>query len=210
MKKTIVCAVLVAMALGLTACYSGNSAGPKVAVNGDSITDLAGGSINNTLSPNYYVDVQGQNGFTIGQTLPELQSLLTDPQGAPNDVIVESGTNDVLQQNFLWWVELNTEVSMLAGTQCVILVNVSGHADFLVGLGGATPMVPDINAGIAQAVADHPNFHLLNWDAFMAQPGNYAAYIAGPPFGLGVHPNAAGEQVLANMEQAALKQYCTA
>jgi lysophospholipase L1-like esterase len=199
---------LVTVALSLSACYSGNSAGPKVAVNGDSITGVAVWTINDTLAPDYYVDVQGQNGFTIGQSLPELQTLLTDPQGAPNDVILETGTNDVMQQNHLWWAELDQEVSMVANTPCVVFVNVSTYADFFGDLDGLPPMVPDINAAIAQEVATHPNFHLLDWNAFINQPGNFDTYIAQGPSGLVVHPNAAGQQALANLEQQALQQDC--
>jgi hypothetical protein len=69
-------------------------------------------------------------------------------------------------------------------------------------------MVPDINAGIAQHVAENPNFHLLDWKAFIDRPGNYDAYIDNGPYGLGVHPNAWGQQELADLELAAIQQDC--
>jgi hypothetical protein len=56
-------------ALALASCYSGNSAGPKVAVNGDSITNVSVWPINDALQPDYYVNVQGQDGATIGESL---------------------------------------------------------------------------------------------------------------------------------------------
>jgi lysophospholipase L1-like esterase len=207
-KKFLVPVALAAAALGMSACYSGNPNGPKVADNGDSITNVSAGSLNGTLGANYYVDVQGQNGFTIGQSLPELQDLLNNPGGAPNDVILETGTNDVFQQNYLWWVELGNEVSMVQNVQCVIFVNVSTYADIFNELAGLPAMVPSINAAMAQEVATHPNFHLLDWNAFITQPGNYETYIDQTFLGLRVHPNPAGQQVLANMELQALQQDC--
>jgi lysophospholipase L1-like esterase len=199
---------LLAGSLALSACYSGNSVNPTVADNGDSITNVSFQPISNTLSPDYYVDILGQDGFTIAQTLPELQTLLTGPEGAPDDVILESGTNDVFRRTPTWQADLDTEASMVANTQCVIFVNVSSHADYFNIQDGLPTMVPSINAAMAEEVATHPNFHLLDWDAFIDEPGNYRAYIDHSHYGLGVHPNAAGQQVLANMELQALQQDC--
>jgi hypothetical protein len=61
---------------------------------------------------------------------------------------------------------------------------------------------------MAEEVATHPNFHLLDWVTFIDEPGNYGAYIDHSRYGLGVHPNAAGQQVLANMELQALQRDC--
>ena len=199
---------LVAASLALSACHSGNSGGPKVAVNGDSITVAAVWPINNTLAPADYVHVHAQGGLTIAQTLPELQTMLTDPEGTPNDVIVESGTNDVFQRDTTWQAALDTEVGMLASTQCVIFVNVSSYADWFGDQMGLPPLVPGVNAAIAHAVSKNPHFHLLDWDSFIKQPGNFEAYITQGPAGLAVHPNGAGRQVLANMEQQALQEDC--
>jgi hypothetical protein len=201
---------LVAPSLGLSACHSGISGGPKVAVNGDSITVSAVWPLNNTLAPAEYVHVHGQGGLTIAQTLPELQTMLTDPEGTPNDVIVESGTNDVFQRDTTWQAALDTEVGMLASTQCVIFVNVSSYADWFGDQEGLPQLVPGVNAAIAQVVSKNPHFHLLDWNAFITQPGNFEVYIMQGPAGLLVHPNAAGQQVLANMEQQALQQDCRA
>ncbi|HEY2562080.1 MAG TPA: SGNH/GDSL hydrolase family protein [Acidimicrobiales bacterium] len=199
---------LLAGSLALSACYSSNSVDPTVADNGDSITNVSFHPISNTLSPDYSVDILGQDGFTIAQTLPVLQTLLTGPEGAPDDVILESGTNDVFRRTPTWQADLDTEASMVANTQCVIFVNVSSHADYFNIQDGLPPMVPSINAAMAEEVAAHPNFHLLDWDAFIDKPGNYGAYIYHSHYGLGVHPNAAGQQVLANLELQALQQDC--
>lgn len=209
-KKALLPIALIAGALMMSACYQGNLNGPKVAVNGDSITNLSTTDIQAALAPNYAYNVLGQNGYTIADALPSLQTMLTDPEGAPQDVIVNLGTNNVLRQDTLWPWELAAEVQMLANTPCVVMVNVSTYADVFPVLSGDPPMADDINTAINQAVATHPNFHLLDWNTFVHTGNNFNLYVFQGDLGfLGlVHPNADGQAALASMYVQALQTDC--
>jgi predicted small secreted protein/lysophospholipase L1-like esterase len=211
MKKWLVPAALAVLALSLTACYQGNLAGPRVAVIGDSITDLSTADITADLQPDYALNIQSTGGQSMAQMAPTLQSVLHDPQGAPEDVIVNLGTNDVFSvgedATYDWRGPLASEVEALQSTQCVIFVTVNTTADELF---SDTGTAEAINAAIEGYVAEMPNFHLLDWNALVRQGTNAADWID-PGGGLTtpfVHPNAAGQAELAALYDWYLHAYC--
>lgn len=210
MRKWLAVPVVAAVALVASSCYHGDQAGPRVAVLGDSITALSASPIETTLAPDYAWNVDGQSGYTIAQSEPQLQAMLTDPQGSPQDVITELGTNDAIEYPTLgnaWQASLTAESNALASTPCVIWVNVSTYSEL--NLPAGTPYVAsEIDVAIAKLVAQHPNFHLLDWNAWVDQGTNYSSYIVPSAFGLGIHPNVAGEQQIADLYQYALSQDC--
>lgn len=214
-RKLATFAALAGIAVGASACYEGNQNGPIVGSLGDSITALATNDLNSTLGADYRVNVQGEPGYSFGQLIPELQTMLAaDPTGdttdPPTDFVVEGGPNDIYQGDQGWQNNLNTIASDLSGMQCVIYVNVSTLLDAQWPGTGVT--AEQINAGIDQVVANNPNSHVLDWNGFTNAPGNAAAYLYqdAPYLGTDIHPNPDGQQVLANMEQAAIAQDCPA
>jgi hypothetical protein len=190
---------------GCTACYSGNESGPKVAVVGDSITYLSQSDIAATLGTDYAYRIEDFPGATMHQMFPQIEDELHDPQGAPDDFIVNLGTNDVetyAVNGTAWQASLYYESVVLQPTKCVIFVNVSTYADQYA---DGQPIAEAINTAIAQSVAVNPNFHLLDWNAWVHTGNNYSNYIIPSS---GVHPNAAGEQQLANLYAQALQTDC--
>lgn len=212
MKKVLGLVVVLAIAaLGMTGCYGGNLANPKVAVNGDSITYLATPAIENTLDPKYAWTVSAHSGDRFTDRVSALEGQINDPQGPPKDIIINLGTNDVFQYN-AWgdqWQEGLNQIASIAGFSgaCVIFVNVSRYAADYSDSNNST--AEQINLAINRLVAQDPNFHLLDWDGFIHQGTNFDQYIAtAGAFGYDVHPNQAGQQALANLYLQALQQDC--
>jgi hypothetical protein len=197
--------VLLAIALLCSACYSGDPNGPRVGILGDSITWLSQSNLASSISPDFSYDIQSYPGATMADMFPELEDLLNEPQGAPQDLIINLGTNDVhlFDTNAdAWQASLYYESVVSQATSCVIFVNVSTYAD---GFVNGQPIAEAINAAIDQSVAVNPNFHLLDWNAFVHTGDNYETYI--DP-GTLVHPNALGEGELADLYLQALQQDC--
>jgi hypothetical protein len=211
-KKLLIPATLMAVVLGLTACYQGNLSGPRVAVLGDSITDISHDAIASALAPNYAYNIGAHGGYTFANQSDELQTLINDPAGVPNDLVINLGSNDVFQYstNGDTWRVGYQQVMGIAGFvgACVVVVNVNTYADDLVV--GAPPVAEQINSAIDASVASDPRFHLLDWNAFIHEGTNFDEYIAPlSDFGLNVHPNVAGQVKLADMIRDALHQDCT-
>lgn len=210
-KSGLTAAAVAIGAVSLSACYSGNPNGQKTVDLGDSITAVSVWTLNSVLGANYYVDIQGQPGFTIGQSEPELASLLAEPQGTPVNAVIDLGTNDVFEgtaNDPNWRSDLATMAANLANTQCVIWVNVNTLVDQQWPGTGTT--AEDINAAIAALPSQYANMHVLDWNGVIQQGDNAALYLYqnAPYLGTNIHPNPAGQQELAGLEQAALQQDC--
>lgn len=196
------------------ACYSGT--GPKTIVLGDSIVGVSVWTINNTLTtgnPSYAVNVQGQPGFTIGQSEPELQTMLTDPEGAPQNAVIDLGTNDVFEGTATdanWRSDLATMASNLQSTPCVIWVNVNTLVDQQWPGTGTT--AEDINTVISALPSQYANMHVIDWNGVIQQGNNAGLYLYqnAPYLGTNIHPNPAGQAELANLIQLTLNQDCPA
>lgn len=209
-KRNLATFVLVVLIGGpaLSACYSGNSNGQKLAQVGDSITTLSTWDLNSTLgcSTCYDVNVNGENGQTLGGMYPELQTEMTDAEGAPNIVVVEGGSNDVLTGDTNYAFELYAYWLALQSTKCVVWVNVSTIIDQNVP--GSSPTAEDINSAIQTMVSENPNFHYFDLNSLIQQGTNLTDYYYEDDDGFYVHPNPAGEQWIANQELAAVQQDC--
>ncbi len=147
--------------------------------------------------------------------MPGLEDQYNNPSGPPNDVIINLGSNDVFDYPTAgegWRTGFNQMVGVAGfGGACTIWVTVNVDADALLSASSAAgvPVAEEINSAIEALPSQNPKFHVLDWNAFINTGNNFATYItpiAG--FGLNVHPNAAGQQVLANMYQTALQQDC--
>lgn len=192
-RKSALTAMCIAIgAVSLSACYSGNLQGQRTAVIGDSITNLAAPDIQGDLSSDYAWNVQSIGGQPVAGMAATLQTMLADPQGSPQNFIVNLGTDDVFEvgedSGYNWQTPLATEVAALASTPCVIMVNINTDADIFWGTAGVAEAM---NAQIDTDVAAHPNFHLLDWNAIVHTGNNDADWI--DTGSAHVHPNAAGQ-----------------
>jgi lysophospholipase L1-like esterase len=191
-------AVLVALAvLAGAGCYKGNQRGPKVLVAGDSIMWLSGGAVANRLKDAYAYKVRGWPGHRIDQIVPGLDVQMRDIQGPPDDVVIEAGTNDMLQRYANWQTSFDEMWSMVSDRRCVVYVTVFGIPQ--------QPVGTAINAKIRQLALQHANVRIFDWAAVVA----WAEPLLPPSRSLlsdHVHPTAAGAQVLADGIRNALDE----
>ena len=152
--------VLCAVAL-LGACYRGNPSGPKVAIAGDSITVLQDqwGELDAYLVDTYYFDVAAISGQRIDQMLPSLASLLGSREGTPTRIVVNLGTNDMLQNYSSWEQSFDDMWAMIADRSCVVYVTVREVTDRTLG--------PAINRKIQDTAAAQPNVRVFDWNAYL-------------------------------------------
>jgi hypothetical protein len=171
----------------------------SVAVVGDSITVLVRDDLRRELSPRYRADVRAQNGKRIDEMLVPLRGAL---QAKPRDAVVNLGTNDALQAvtHPSWHAGFSSMVRALEPVKCAVLVNISTALPH----GPRTNKVAgDINAAIGRAVAEHPNMHVIDWDARVRGAGG-AALVEEDR----IHPSARGQVALATEIRQALDTEC--
>jgi lysophospholipase L1-like esterase len=182
--------------------YTGNPGGPKVGIVGDSITNLLKPDLKSAVGSRYRYVVKARDGKRIDQQLDELRSLLhgDDP---PQRLIVNLGTNDVLQGRSDALGHLDRELQLVADVDCVILVTINPNAD-----DGDSHLAEKLNDAMKGAVASLPNFHLLDWAGLLAaDPHRAEQWLSDFD---AVHPSAAGSQALAAQYRQALDQDCAA
>ncbi len=192
MRKVLVTiAALIFSGVGLTACFSGNPSGPTVGVAGDSITYLSSADIANQLAPSYAYDIEAYPGVTIGQWDPEIASMVASEH--PSHWILNLGSNDAIQASqgnpTDWQTALDTEITTVRYAQCNVLVTINTNADTY----GSTDVTTasDINAALQYTADLNPNFIVLDWNYLVHQ--NPGWLDSG-----GIHPNAIGQQELAD------------
>jgi GDSL-like Lipase/Acylhydrolase family len=215
-KKLLSVPALLAGGLALSACYAGNLSGPKVGVVGDSITAASQGfwcnCISNAIAPKYAYQISGVSGATMTDQFGTIEKIQHDPEGSPNDWIIELGTNNddwggkALDANWAfefapaldtnWAFEFDAEVAYLQHAGCVIFVTVGTDQSVLPG-----PMPVFLNAMMSQAAAQHPNMHVLDWGNIEYLEPSWLA----PDH---VHPTTAGAHELASLELQALQRDC--
>src|SRR4051794_9555548 len=106
--------------------YSGAPSGPFVAFVGDSITRLAAANIGAWMQAGFRVNLQYKDGQNTEQMLPALTAQLANPLGTPVAVVVNLGTNDVMQQRgALWPASFDRMIGQLTGVPCVVLTTIS-------------------------------------------------------------------------------------
>jgi lysophospholipase L1-like esterase len=192
-NRVLACVVVTA---ALTGCAASK---PRVAVVGDSITVVAGGAITQDLRARYHPDIQAELGQRIDQMLPALAEQL---RHHPRAVVVNLGTNDMLQAQVHpdWQSGFVRLVAMVSSLPCVVFVTISS-------LGRSSISEPavagDINDAIARAVVDHPNFHVVDWNALVHADNGSSLLLPD-----NVHPSAQGSQRLAAAIRDALAHKC--
>lgn len=196
-RAAITASLLAVGGLALSACYSGNLSGPRTGIVGDSITVLSTPDIESDIAPTYAYQVQAHNGYTIAQGEVELNTIDTDSEGSPVDVVINLGTNDALQQNPNWQTDWNNLIAEADPAGCVILTTLRPILDYQ----QPVPIAEDLNRAIASLVQSDPHFHELDWATFSDDNPQDISPDA-------VHPNAQGQDDYASMVSWALHQYC--
>lgn len=179
--------------------YVGSATGPRVGIVGDSITNVIKGDLPGTVGAKYRYLVKARDGKRIDQQLGAIRSILgaDDP---PARMIVNLGTNDALQHRTDALAHFADEAKLLENVPCVILVTITPDADY-----GRGKVAEQLNDAMHQAVASHPNFHLLDWAAMLAQDDHGHTWLSQKD---AIHPNPQGAQVLAAAYRNALDQFC--
>ena len=173
--------------------------GSTVVVVGDSIVFSATQEISTALKGRYHPVIETGIGQRIDQMLPTLRRVVRTDRFA---VAVDLGTNDVLhaESHPDWRTGFSRMVATLTPVRCVVLTTVSTLVDGPT----ATPGVAtEINRAIAEAVSEHPNFHVIDWNAAVHKSNGARLLDADQ-----VHLSPAGKVVLAGMIRSAVDRDC--
>lgn len=182
----------------MAACYSGNTTNPKayVGVVGDSITWYSESSIEASLS-SYAYDIEAYPGARIDQMLPQIENMADNGSNdapAPQDWILNLGTNDASQDYTGWQASFDQMVADTAYAQCVIFVTINTDADTI----GGSNIAATEDAEIEHLHTTDPRKYLyIDWNGLL----NQNAGMLQPD---GIHPDASGQQELASWYTLAL------
>ncbi len=179
---------------------------PRVVVVGDSITVFAHPEINRALDGHYSVTTSAVSGQRIDEMLPALQR---DLKKHPRAVVLNLGTNDVLQARLHpdWQTSFNTMIAMVEHVPCVVLTTIST-------LAATTPtpddalepqVAPALNDAIVTTAAQHSNVHIVDWNQLVHGPNGVALLIPDR-----IHPSDEGSRVLATQIRDTLDTDCAA
>jgi lysophospholipase L1-like esterase len=196
----LVGAVFVAAAVVVrTVAFDKTGSSSRVAVVGDSIVFTASQEIAIAFKGRYRPDIEAGIGQRIDQMLPTLRNALRSDLFA---VVVDLGTNDVLHAETHpdWRSGFSHMVEALTPARCVVLTTISTLVD---GPTAAPGVASEINRAIAEAISEHRNFHVVDWDAAVHRSNGATLLNADK-----VHPSPAGQVALAVMLRAALDQHC--
>jgi lysophospholipase L1-like esterase len=166
---------------------------PTVAIVGDSITEQGESALNQTLSHDWRLSIDGRSGHTVAEQLPAARSL---GERAPSQVIVNLGTNDVLKRDDLTQsaADLAEVVAAFPGATCIHLVTVNEGIE----LGGRSfaDRSAELNRSISALAAADPRIDVVDWSAAVAayEAGDQAD---GPILTDTVHPSPRGQLALA-------------
>lgn len=190
-------AVLVAVALVVRARAE---RGEPVAVIGDSITEVSAPAIRGELRPEWNPELAALSGRRVAELQGDAERLAAD---APEQAIVNLGTNDVLQsypldQSMLDYAAL---LDTLRGVRCVHVVTLNEQ---MVPADGVGERARAFNVRLRQLAAER-RLDVVDWSAVVADE-----LAAGEPNGAvltdTVHPTAIGQRLLAEQYADALER----
>lgn len=170
-----------------------------VVVIGDSITEQGRSIIENLLGVDREVIVDGRSGYRVGQQISAAAELALGPV---DQVIIELGTNDVMQG---WDLDGSAEdlaymVGLFPGAQCIHLVLVSESMPSRQGDAQARARL--MNAFIREIAKDDPRIGLVDVPSVIER---FEAIDPGEPFTTdGVHPTERGQEALVSAYERAV------
>ena len=193
-------AVLAAVVVAATRTSGDADARPTVAIVGDSITEQGESILEDGLSDDWRLLIDGRSGFTVAEQLPAARDLA---DGDPVQVVVNLGTNDVTKGNDLGQsvADLAEVVASFPDAACVHLVTINEGIRLAgVSLGDRSSQLN--RAMVALAAAD-PRIHVIDWSAVVAadEAGDQPD---GPIVNDTVHPTTRGQRVLTALYAEAL------
>jgi lysophospholipase L1-like esterase len=175
--------------------------GDPVAVIGDSITALGQDQLNATIGKDFKLTVNGQSGAKVSERQGEASALAV---GKPTQVIINLGTNDVLQHVATAdsAAGLQQMVQDFKAASCIHLVTINTRMHPANGNQTHDGAVA-INNAIHNLAKANDNVDVIDWDAINAD-----AVDSSHPNGLtfdGVHPTSAGQSDLDSAYDDALE-----
>ncbi len=196
---TFLVAVLVVAAVAAIVVWA-RSDQKRVSIVGDSITFFAGADETAALGSAYRVEAHAGIGKRIDEMLPAVQKAA---RSHPFAIVVNLGTNDARQASSHpdWQTAFDRMIATLSDQHCVVLTTIN---TLMSGEPGVTNVAGDINAAEVGAVAAHPNFHLVDWNA--ALHASNGSHLLQPD---GVHPSEAGQLALAALVRNVVHHDCT-
>jgi hypothetical protein len=139
----------------------------NVVVVGDSITDIAAGSIQAALAAKYQDFLVYRDGMRIDQMLPGLSLALSEHP--PVSAVVENlGTNDAREggHQVNWRASWKQMLSLTARVPCVVLTTINTAADFY----GKDSIGIAINREIQHlAKSDPTRYKVVDWHGFLLE-----------------------------------------
>ncbi|MGD0314139.1 MAG: SGNH/GDSL hydrolase family protein [Acidimicrobiales bacterium] len=192
------CACLVAA--GLAGCSSASGANTTVGIVGDSITQHSDGSIRSTVK-GVHLEIEALPGHTVRAMTPYVESdIMRGPDGPPQSIFINLGTNDVIRRNPHWKSDWDTLVKDTASVPCKVFFTVSTVVDAYGHRPG--PTSEDFNRVIESAHdADPSHVHIIDWNAAV-----HADFALIEPDG--VHPTRKGELWIAQHIGSTLRDVC--
>lgn len=179
----MIAAAAVVLASGCVPAFTGNQAGPKVAVIGDSITNMSSDEFHRALDDEFAVSVDGRNSHTVAmmqESADEYARL------EPDIVVINLGTNDSYAGGSL----AMTAIGLMAmerkfPNSCVILTTLS--------TGTLSPYMNSYHAQLNQGIRNRwPSKRYIDWDAIVWDRGTVFDTI---------HPTRWGSRRLAEMAE---------
>jgi GDSL-like Lipase/Acylhydrolase family len=198
----VVVAVLFAV-VGLRALGVGRHR-PAVVLIGDSITANLESTARRQLGHEYALSVDGKPGFVADQQAPAVANAARFPF---DQVVINLGTNDVMTSDHdldETLAALTQIADSVSGIHCVHLVTVS--EGMINSTNDAGPRARRLNAGIRAIAAGHPNVRVIDWATIERDyEHDHGETITTDT----VHPNAEGNEVLADAYDASLATCAT-
>jgi lysophospholipase L1-like esterase len=195
-------AVLVLVAVVAVAAACGNR-GDVVAVVGDSITALDQGSLEEQLGGDYQLQITGNFGKTVAEVLPEATAMVAKD---PAQVIVNLGTNDVLQDLPVdsSMSSMQQMVDLFPDARCIHLVNINEHMVVQDTDTSRADQASAFNAALDQLAERNDRVDIIDWNEVAAGALNDAQ----PPTSTltvdSIHPTEDGNTELNQLYRSAL------
>lgn len=177
---------------GLT--YTGPEDGYKVAFVGDSMMGLAAPYIRDMANGKYRVNFQYANGMRIDQLQPFVENVVNDPNGPPDAIILNAGTNDMMQNNTDWQPAFEQQRTAIhsANIACYGLTTVATRTAEMYS------RMPEVVNGINQAYRNEAEVYAnvgiaSDWDQLTIDNIDYMA-LDEQTFGDGIHAGPTGRE----------------
>lgn len=192
--------LLSAVIVVATAC---SNRGDVVAVVGDSITALDQGLLEEQLGSDYQLQITGNFGKTVAEVMPEATAMAAK---APAQVIINLGTNDVLQDLPVEssMSSLQQMVDLFPDARCIHLVNINEHMVVQDTTTSRTEQATAFNASLDQLAERDDRVDVIDWNEVAAGALNDAQ----PPTSTltvdSIHPTEDGNTELNQLYRTAL------